>query len=139
MLDKSLEELEGFQTHRSFGTELAQRVLALRRIPIGQLTPSAIRLLISQREGPSYVLPLAMEILERDPWSEVEFYPGDLLAAVIRLGSADWPPGTEWRDRLLVIIRRALDTSRNLSADDRDLKLEAELQGILEKEVGEGE
>lgn len=46
--------------------------------------------MIGQNIGLTYLIPLAIEQLQRDPLVEGDFCPGDLLAAVLRVESGFW-------------------------------------------------
>lgn len=92
-------------------SEVVQRFYALHRIPIGQLSAADLRFLIGQDECLRHLVPKALALLESDPWMETEFYPGDLLSAVARIGHPTdfWSAYEPLRVRLTGIARRALD------------------------------
>ena len=46
--------------------------------------------MIGQNIGLNYLIPLAIEQLQRDPLVAGDYYPGDLLAAVLHVDSAFW-------------------------------------------------
>ena len=106
MRDPSLEEIDG----RPWGdppadaTRLVAVVHRLRRVPIGRLDVEGLRLLIGQREGLPALVPLALERLEADPLAEGDYYPGDLLAAVLAVPSAYWQDHPEQRNRLSGVL-----------------------------------
>ena len=60
------------------------------RLPLEALSPEEIRLLIGQKVGLRYLLPLAIEILRKNPLKQASMFPGDLLAVCKRLQPADW-------------------------------------------------
>jgi CDI immunity proteins len=60
----------------------------LRRKPVNALTAEDLRLLISQEIGVEVLVPLAVALLRRNPLVEGDYYPGDLLVAVMKLPSA---------------------------------------------------
>jgi hypothetical protein len=62
----------------------------LRRKPVGQLSSGELRLLIGQEIGLSYLVPVALDLLEAEPLAEGDFYPGDLLNSVLSLGPLFW-------------------------------------------------
>jgi hypothetical protein len=75
------------------GTEassLIRHAHAYRKIPLNELEPGHIRLLLGQAVGVRYVLPLAIDMLEKDPHVEGTYYPGDLLETVSRLSPSYW-------------------------------------------------
>jgi hypothetical protein len=57
---------------------------------IATLTPDDLRLLIGQQIGVEILLRHALALLASDPLVEGDFYPGDLLVAVLRLPPEYW-------------------------------------------------
>jgi CDI immunity proteins len=68
-------------------------------------------MLIGQKEGLDALVPLALERLEADPLAEGDYYPGDLLAAVLAIPSAHWLAHTRQRDRLSAVLDTVTDPS----------------------------
>lgn len=60
--------------------------------------------MIGQNIGLNYLLPLAIEQLRRDPLVAGDFYPGDLLAAVLRVESGFWPVQPQLRRAVQEIV-----------------------------------
>ncbi|MEY2244000.1 contact-dependent growth inhibition system immunity protein [Streptomyces sp. BF23-18] len=106
--DRSLEELEGDRrpAPSADDTRLVATALALRRRPIGELTVEDLRLLIGQDIGLPYLLPLALEVLRRNPMAEGHMYEGDLLSAVLTRDSAAWTTFPEVGRELRVIVSK---------------------------------
>ncbi len=78
--DKSLEELENdIWDKPGCKSYVVTTCFAARKKPLQELSNEEIRLLIGQKLGLKYLLPLAVDILKTDPLIEVTFYPGDLL------------------------------------------------------------
>jgi hypothetical protein len=78
----------------------------LRRKPVGALGTEELRTLIGQREGVPVLVPLALETLERDPLAEGDYYPGDLLTAMLRKVPAEhWAANPAQRERLAAVAR----------------------------------
>ncbi|MFI5895349.1 contact-dependent growth inhibition system immunity protein [Actinoplanes sp. NPDC051513] len=116
--DASIEEFEGddWGDPSPDATRLVATVLRLRRRPVRTLGVEDLRVLAGQAVGLAVVVPLALDILERDPLAEGDFYPGDLLSAVLRA------PADYWRAHPAQAARlRAVDTE---SVDDGQLKTE---------------
>lgn len=61
---------------------------ALRRKPSAAFTPADLRIMIGQQISLPFLAPLALDLLEKNPFVEGNFYPGDLLRAVVACGDA---------------------------------------------------
>jgi hypothetical protein len=88
----SLEEIEGefWGAAPEGASRLVSTVHELRRRPVGELTAEDLRVLIGQRVGLAVLMPRVLAILERDPLVEGDFYPGDLLVAVLGVPGHYW-------------------------------------------------
>lgn len=62
--------------------------------------------MIGQQIGLKWLLPMAVEILEREPLAEGDLYAGDLLASVLRVDTDFWTEHWAWRDRLQRLLER---------------------------------
>ena len=91
-LELSLEQIEGdvWPTPGEDDSTLVRTAHALRREPIGTLDAEGLRLLISQNIGLDVLVPRAMTFLNEDPLAEGDYYPGDLLGAVLALPADFW-------------------------------------------------
>ncbi len=100
----SIEELDGerWPDPSSGETDLIRRCLALRRKDLGQFTVEDHRVLIGQQIAVAILLPRVIKILTRSPLVAGDYYPGDLLAAVLRLPAEVWTP--QLRERLATAI-----------------------------------
>jgi hypothetical protein len=90
--EQSLEQIEG----DSWGdpppgaTALIATVHELRRKPVGALSAEDLRVLIGQKLGLDVLVPCALARLEREPLLEGDYYPGDVLVAVLGVPSSYW-------------------------------------------------
>lgn len=66
-----------------------------RQKPICELTDEEIRLLISQKIGLKYLLPIAVRMLQINPFMMITFYPGDLMNCLLTLDVEDWKDNTD--------------------------------------------
>ncbi|WP_327686224.1 contact-dependent growth inhibition system immunity protein [Streptomyces sp. NBC_00467] len=91
-LDRTLDELDPprWAPPGSDATRLVRKVHELRRVPLGELGPAALRTLISQQVALSYVLPLAVRLLLDEPMLDAYFYEGDLLLAAVNVPASAW-------------------------------------------------
>ena len=110
-LSKSLQQLEG----EDYGeptdhTHLVAECYRLRRIPLCDFTVENLRIKIGQNIGLKYLVPLALERLQANPYTEGVFYPGDLLVNVLRSDSEFWRRNQELKQQLVAIAERATGT-----------------------------
>lgn len=106
---KSLDQLEGVTSGKPpYDSYLARTIHALRRKPIGEFSTEDLRITIGQGEGIPYLVPLALERLEENPFLAGDYYPGDLLLAVLR-AEAHWGGDQELRSRVRAVVEEALE------------------------------
>jgi hypothetical protein len=105
---QTLDQLEGVRSGmpEAGDTPLVRKCLALRKVPIGEFDVGQLRLMIGQREGLQFLIPLALERLADDPLVEGDFHPGDLLCAVLRAGAEFWTRHPLLRIQLDGVIAR---------------------------------
>jgi hypothetical protein len=71
-------------------TPLIKRCHELRTKPLRDFTVEDLRIMIGQQVALNRLVPLALGGLRRDPLVEGDYYPGDLLASVLRVDAAFW-------------------------------------------------
>ena len=104
----SLEELErAVWPEPEYQSHLVKTCHALRKIPLQELTVEHIRMLLAQKIGLEYLLPMAIECLEENPWCSGNFYDGDLLGAVLHIDVAFWREHSDMLYRLSDVMSRA--------------------------------
>jgi contact-dependent growth inhibition (CDI) system CdiI-like immunity protein len=100
-------------------TSLVARVHALRDKPIGSLPPGDLRLLIRQSVGLKFLVPCAVKFLGKDPLVEAELYPGDLLAAVLRVDQSYWSTRPDLAAEVESMIQSIESPSSDIAEDIR--------------------
>ena len=108
---RSLEEIEDdhWGDPPADATRLVSTAYALRKRPVGAIDVEGLRLLISQQIGLDTLVPLALDQVEQDPLAEGDFYPGDLLDALIRrVPDSYWQAHEDQRTRVRTVAQ-ALD------------------------------
>ena len=115
---KSPQELDGadWGDPEMAETPMIGRVLALRRKPLEDFTNGEVRLAVGQKVGFPFILELAIERLRAEPLIEGDYYPGDVLAALVRLDEEDWEGRNDLRAELAGLFRQAMEQS-NEDAD----------------------
>lgn len=98
-------------------SRLVRTAHELRRKPIGALTVEDLRLLISQQIGLDVLVPRAIAQLRQDPLLEGDFYPGDLLVAVLKVPSSYWHQHTGLLDVMREVTRSVEEADSELLAD----------------------
>ncbi|MUM20084.1 hypothetical protein FZI91_21970 [Mycobacterium sp. CBMA271] len=71
-------------------TPVMQQVYRARTKPIASYTAEDLRVLIAQQVGLNVAIPHALVRLQHEPLLEADFYPGDVLAAVLRVSPEYW-------------------------------------------------
>jgi hypothetical protein len=106
---RSLEEIQNdyWGDPPADATRLISTAYALHKQPIGALDVEGLRLLISQQIGLDPLVPLALDHVERDPLAEGDFYPGDLLDALMRrVPESYWQAHEDQRTRVRTVAER---------------------------------
>jgi hypothetical protein len=88
--NRTLNELDGAWPAPDFDSHVVRESHRLRSVPIPDMSTEDLRLLIGQGIGLPWLVPVALTILRADPMAAGDFYPGDLLASVLRVGVEYW-------------------------------------------------
>jgi hypothetical protein len=112
---KSLQEIEQDDWGEpSYDSYLVGTCHRLRRKPLNEFTVEDLRIMIGQGISLPILIPLAVERLEEDPLAQGDYYPGDLLAAVLRTDEAFWSGHPDSLQRLRQVVRRARESTPRL-------------------------
>jgi len=119
----TIEEIEGDRWPEPDGdlSFLVTRCLALRRKPLAESTVEDLRIMLGQQIGVPTLLPLAVDVLVRDPLAEGDFYPGDLLASVLRLPDSAWSNLRLERQRLADVLASLPSRGSDIGDEVRNL------------------
>jgi CDI immunity proteins len=117
--DLSLEQIEdeAWGDPPDDATTLMTTVHNVRRKPIGSLTAEDLRVLVGQKVGLDVLVPRTLARLEQEPLLEGDFYPGDVLAAVLRVPPSYWSGNPEQLTRLERVISSIRNPDADLKAD----------------------
>ncbi|WP_371101143.1 contact-dependent growth inhibition system immunity protein [Streptomyces sp. PU_AKi4] len=91
-LDRTLDELDPprWEDPAADATHLIRTVHGLRRVPLRELRPGDLRMLVGQRVALPYVLPFAVSLLLEEPLPDATFYEGDLLLTAVEAPASAW-------------------------------------------------
>lgn len=107
-LDRTLDQIEGTTWGPpTYGSHLVRTCHRLRTVPLRDFTVEDLRIMIGQKISLVALLPLALDVLEANPLSSGDFYPGDLLSSVVRARD-EWPTDRVLRARMRRILGSAL-------------------------------
>jgi len=113
--EKTLEVLEGVVWDAPDPDScLAATCHALRRKPLGDFSVEDLRVMIGQGLGLPHLLPLALAVLEQNPWAEGDYYPGDLLASVLRVERDFWKQAPQLWGRFQTLVARLEDIPQDM-------------------------
>ena len=89
---KSLDTLENHNwgNPAKAPTNLVRRCIELSKVSIDNFTLSDLRVLIGQKFGLKYLIPLAIEKLQDNIFVDTEFYKGDLLENILKIDTSYW-------------------------------------------------
>ena len=62
--------------------------------------------MIGQTISLTYLVPMAVEVLEAEPLAEGDYYPRDLLASVLRVDESFWANHNELFQRIVAVLVR---------------------------------
>lgn len=111
---KTLEQLDGDKWEKpEFQSHLVVTCHALRQKPIGNFSAEDLRIMIGQKFGLPWLMPLATELLKKNSFVEADFFRGDLLQNCIDAADAF----DEYRAELLPICLHALKLLENTDDD----------------------
>ena len=88
---KTLNELLGELTiDEADSSALVRTCLSLHRKPLKDFTVENLRVMIGQNIGLEFLIPMAVGLLEENPFVEGDYYPGDLLSMVMQVEASFW-------------------------------------------------
>ena len=85
----------------------------LRKIQLKDFEVEDLRVMIGQDIGLKFLLPLALEELNKDILVEGDYYPGDLLSTVLNSDKGFWKENPNYKNELIAIIENQSDRIKN--------------------------
>jgi hypothetical protein len=103
-------------------SNLIKRCMQLRKIPLDAFTAGDLRIMIGQQISLQYLIPLAIEVLQKGVFIDSELYEGDLLKNVLSVDTDFWNNNeAQWRQMKILLepIREEL-TGHRISTEQFD-------------------
>lgn len=85
---------------------------------IDDFTAEDLRIMIGQKIGLKFLVPLALKKLAEDPLASGDFFPGDLLQNVLRLGRDYWKDNFDPRTAAREVVAAARVKIAQLRIED---------------------
>ena len=104
---KTLEELDGEDWgYPEFTSHLVTTCHELRKKPLSYFEVEDFRIMIGQNFCLDFLVPLALEILDDNIYSEGDYYSGDLLEALLRVDKDFWKNNIAYKTDLENILEK---------------------------------
>ena len=116
--ERSLAELVGPLSASTVHSGLTEAVERTWLVPLKRLQLTDLRLLIGQRRGLEYLVPLAVAHVRDHPLAQATYYRGDLLSALIAVPDEWWAVHPTLVPDLLAAIEKALPRLRRAGSFD---------------------
>jgi hypothetical protein len=118
-LNKSLSQLEQiFQPHKGYETSLIKKHNDLLTKKLKDFTVEDFRLMIGQNTALKYLIPLAIEALEKNFFVEGDYYPGDLLLSVLKSETSYWREHSKEYHKMMVFFEQNSDALASLDVTE---------------------
>jgi hypothetical protein len=95
-----------------YDSHLVTTVHRLRKKPLEHFTIEDLRIMLGQQLSAEYLMPLALDILERNPLAEGDFYPGDLFMAALTQPESFWHAYPGFAARTVTVSETMIDEIR---------------------------
>ncbi len=107
---KTLEELDNEDWGcPEFTSHLVTTCHELRKKPLSHFEVEDFRIMIGQNFCLDFLVPLALELLDDDIYSEGDYYCGDLLEALLRVDKDFWNDNVTYKTDLENILEKNIE------------------------------
>lgn len=125
---KTLEELEKDVWGKPpFSSHLVTACYALRKKPLKDFTIEDLRIKIGQNDSLKYLVPLAIEALQENPFTDGDYYEGDLLGSVLSVKKEFW----QEYPHFYKTVEEILQSAENLKTEESEEILKVMLPQII--------
>jgi hypothetical protein len=117
-LDQTLDQLEGVEWGEpTFDSHVVTNAHRLRRKPLREFTPEDLRFMLGQQISLPILMPMALDVLERDPFAGGDMYPGALLVNALKVHPDFWQQHPDLWYRLNVVAADIESMARTLEEE----------------------
>jgi hypothetical protein len=120
--DKTINQLQDKPIPRppEYESHLVKRCFDLANKKLKYFSPEDLRIMIGQNIGLEYLVPIAIEVLEQEPFIEADFYEGDLFLNVLKVDKTFWEEKPELKENVLKIFKENLEGFKQLDLDTQE-------------------
>ena len=116
--DQTLDQLETVEWGKpTFSSYVVTNSHRLRTKPLRDFTPEDLRFMIGQQISLPSLVPMALDVLEREPFSSGDMYPGALLSNTLKADPSFWQAHPELWYRLNVVVADIDSMARTLEEE----------------------
>lgn len=132
-LNQTLTELEGSDwAEPTFDSHLISTCHSLRRKPLKYFSVEDLRMMIGQNLSLAILVPIALDLLQEDPLTEGDYFPGDLLLNLMRIDRAFLLDHPSLSTQILDLYQRVRNSLIEDSFAKRDfIKAEEYLKSLI--------
>ena len=120
--DRTINQLQDKPIPRppEYESHLVKRCFDLANKKLKYFSPEDLRIMIGQNIGLEYLIPMAIEVLKKEPFIEADFYEGDLFLNVLKVDETFWEEAHELKESVLKIFKDNLDDFKQLDLDTQE-------------------
>ena len=132
-LNQTLTELEGSDwAEPTFDSHLISTCHSLRRKPLKYFSVEDLRMMVGQNLSLAILVPIALDLLQEDPLTEGDYFPGDLLLNLMRIDRAFLLDHPSLSTQILDLYQRVRNSLIEDSFAKRDfIKAEEYLKSLI--------
>ena len=105
--NKSIDQLQSIHlSTMAVPAGITSRCMQYLQVPVKDLSKEQVRFLLSHDIGTTFLLHKTIQILEEDILADGDFYPGDLLSALLNVDDVYWRNNPELAGRLYSLLNQ---------------------------------
>lgn len=126
-LDKSILELErrqwaGEEPIEGEDSRVTWMTYSLLNKNLQDFDVEDLRFMVGQKEGLTYLIPLAIKVLKKNILAEGRLYPGDLLTNVLSIDNSYWEKHEDQKKEICKLFKSNINLIRNCEDLTREIR-----------------